>query len=75
MPGVIGKDDAVRKRKRTADVSAKSDGAKPRKAPKTKTEDTQSQILSWESQILESPDYYGNIANLQKYISQTDSQP
>jgi U3 small nucleolar RNA-associated protein 19 len=75
MPGMNGKDDTLRKRKRTGDVSAKPDGAKPRKAPKTKTEDTQSQILSLESQILESPDYYGNIASLQKHISQSDTQP
>jgi U3 small nucleolar RNA-associated protein 19 len=75
MPGIIPKDDPVRKRKRTVDVSAKSDGAKPRKAPKTKTEDAQSQILSWESEILESPDYYGNIASLQQHISQSETQP
>jgi U3 small nucleolar RNA-associated protein 19 len=76
MPGIIAKDDAARKRKRTGDASAKSNGVKPRKAPKTSSaEDTQAKILELEGQILESPDYYNNIVVLQKHISDSESQP
>lgn len=76
MPGVIAKDDAARKRKRAGDAPTKSNAVKPRKAPKTANpEDTQAQILSLEGQILESPDYYGNIAALQKYVTKADKEP
>ena len=74
MPGIVAKDDAARKRKRTGDASAKSSGVKPRKAPKTSSaEDTQAKVLELEAQILESPDYYGNIVTLQKYTSEVES--
>ena len=76
MPGIVAKDDAARKRKRTGDASAKSSGVKPRKAPKTSSaEDTQAKVLELEAQILESPDYYGNIVTLQKYTSEVESHP
>ncbi|KAM0714943.1 hypothetical protein Q7P37_009408 [Cladosporium fusiforme] len=76
MPGVIAKDDAARKRKRTGDASTKSTAVKPRKAPKTTTpEDSQAQIVELEAQVLESPDYYDNIATLQKHVSKAAKQP
>ena len=76
MPGIIAKDDAARKRKRTGDASAKPGGVKPRKAPKTSSaENTHAKILELEGQILESPDYYNNIVVLQKHISESESQP
>lgn len=76
MPGVIAKDDVARKRKRAGDASSKANAVKPRKAPKTtSSEDTQAQILELESQILESPDYYGNITTLQKHIAKSEKQP
>lgn len=77
MPGVIAKDDAARKRKRSGDAPTKTTAVKSRKAPKTTTtsEDSQAQILELEAHVLESPDYYGNIAILQKHVSKAGKQP
>lgn len=74
MPGAIAKNDAALKRKRAGEASKKSTGA--RKAPKTtNSDDTQSTILELEAQVLESPDYYGNIAILQKHVTKSQKQP
>lgn len=81
MPGALVDSDASRKRKR-ADVSAKTNGVKPRKAPKSSTssssrgsEDAQAQILELEAQVLESSKYYGNIDTLQRYLDLVESRP
>ena len=78
MSGILVDGDASRKRKRT-DASAKTNGVKPRKAPKSSSsgssEDAQAQILALEAQVLESPKHYGNIDTLQKHVANVEKKP
>ncbi|EGP92318.1 unnamed protein product [Zymoseptoria tritici ST99CH_3D1] len=75
MPGIISDDGAARKRKRAAANGAVA-VTKARKAPKTTyTDDTQSQILSLEEQILESPEHYDNISKLLKLVESVEKKP
>ncbi|KJX95830.1 ribosome biogenesis protein Noc4 [Zymoseptoria brevis] len=75
MPGIISDNGAARKRKRAAANGAVVQ-TKARKAPKTTyTDDTQSQILSLEEQILESPEHYDNISKLLKLVESVEKKP
>ncbi|SMQ45945.1 unnamed protein product [Zymoseptoria tritici ST99CH_3D7] len=74
MPGIISDDGAARKRKRAAANGAVA-VTKARKAPKTTyTDDTQSQILSLEEQILESTEHYDNISKLLKLVESVEKK-
>lgn len=75
MPGVIMDDIASRKRKRPVSNGTAS-GDKTRKAPKTSASDeTQSQILLLEEQILASPKHYANITTLQQLLADDEKRP
>lgn len=69
MPGLTITNGAGAKRKRSNGDASKTNGAKPRKAPKsTKDEDPQAEILLLEEQLLESREHYNNIVELQKRV-------
>lgn len=67
-------DAADRKRKRSAG-NGTDRGDKARKAPKTSTENTQSQILLLEEQILASPKHYDNITTLHRLVANAEKKP
>lgn len=75
MPGLLNGTNGERKRKRGEEV--KSNGVKPRKAPKTmsNTSTTQEDILLLEEQILESREHYNNIIKLQSLLNNIEKKP
>ena len=77
MPGLIRGNDESRKRKRENGNASKSNGLKPRKAPKSTPEGTatQADILLLEEQILESREHYNNIVKLQIWINNAEKKP
>jgi U3 small nucleolar RNA-associated protein 19 len=75
MPGlIVGEGGRKRKRQSNGDVFSK--GAKPRKAPKTRTDSgsTQEDILLLEEQILESRENYNSILTLQNLVTNDDKK-
>ncbi|GAB7356212.1 hypothetical protein MBLNU459_g6792t1 [Dothideomycetes sp. NU459] len=68
MPGVVVKDGALKKRKRTENAAPSKLATKPKKlkAAKDDGEDAQTQILALETEILESNKHYKNISVLIK---------
>lgn len=68
MPGVVAKDVALKKRKRSENAVATKPATKSKKlkAAKADGEDVQTQILLLETQILESNKHYKNIDSLIK---------
>ncbi|KAK0946555.1 Maturation and nuclear export of 40S ribosomal subunits interacting protein [Friedmanniomyces endolithicus] len=74
MPGIIA-NDAVRKRKR--DDEPKTDGAKPRKAPRTTStgQSTRTRILHLEEQILQGREHYNNTVELQSLVQEYETKP
>ncbi|KAK6434349.1 Maturation and nuclear export of 40S ribosomal subunits interacting protein [Oleoguttula sp. CCFEE 5521] len=76
MPGVISNDDASRKRKRLDDSAKRSNGVKPRKAPKiAKSEDVANKIVELEHSVRDSPEQYKNLDKLQSYVAKTEDEP
>lgn len=78
MPGLIRVAEADRKRKRRDDEEVMTDGAKPRKAPKTRPSDattTKADILLLEEQILESREHYNSIVTLLNLVKNDERKP
>ena len=77
MPGILSVAGDGRKRKRIHDNDVKTNGIKPRKAPKTAStnESSQADILLLEEQILASREHYNNIVKLQDLTNSEVEKP
>ena len=76
MPGIVSVAGEDRKRKRFREDEIKTNGIKPRKAPRTlsSNDTTQADILLLEEQILDSREHYNNIVKLQDLINNGDKK-
>ncbi|KAK6401971.1 Maturation and nuclear export of 40S ribosomal subunits interacting protein, partial [Oleoguttula sp. CCFEE 5521] len=73
MPGILINGDESRKRKRLDDSGKRSNGVKPRKAPKiTKSQDVASNIVELEHTVRDSPDQYRSLDKLQGYVAKVN---
>ncbi|OQO04290.1 hypothetical protein B0A48_10901 [Cryoendolithus antarcticus] len=73
MPGILINGDESRKRKRLDDSGKRSNGVKPRKAPKiTKSQDVASNIVELEHTVRDSADQYRNLDKLQGYVAKVN---